>query len=168
MKAAVYYNGSPCRADMEDVLHRRAILLHVKVWAQSEVALVVNTNPRHHHSKPMSLTHACHIREYAPMAAYPEEGPNLLDGRVAQVDFNIVHSILLMYNTNEQRCNKIVSTDPSNISIATLILTNPIAFVYRNCVQFNIEQYLLAGIFTGNLDFLACFLGQQGASAKSP
>ena len=168
MKAAVYYNGSPCRADMEDVLHRRAILLHVKVGAQSEVALVVNTNPRHHHSKPMSLTHACHIREYAPMAAYPEEGPNLLDGRVAQVDFNIVHSILLMYNTVWQRFDRILFSDASNTSIATLTLTNPIAFVYRNPVQSGIVQYLFAGIFTGDLGFFAHFLGQQGASLKSP
>ena len=33
MTMAVFYNGLPCRADMEDVLHRRAALLHVKVGA---------------------------------------------------------------------------------------------------------------------------------------
>ena len=129
---------------------------------------MVNTNSRHHRSKPMPLTHECHIRDYAPTAAYPEDGPTPCDSQVAQVNYNIVHSILLMYNTSEQWCDKIAFADSSNTSIATLTLTNPIAFVYHDPVQFNIMQYLLAGIFTGNLDFLTHFIGQQGASAKLP
>jgi hypothetical protein len=38
--------------------------------------------------------------------------------------------------------------------------------VFLPDLSFEISQYQLAGVFTGDLDFLANFLGQQGASAK--
>jgi len=84
---------------MEDALCLQAMMKHVKVEEQSEVALVVNTNPYRHHSQPILLTTACHIHQYAPTVLFVEEGHNLLDSQMARVDFNIVHSILIMYNT---------------------------------------------------------------------
>ena len=73
---------------MEDALCLQAMMKHVKVEEQSEVALVVNTNPYRHHSQPILLSTACHIHQYAPTVR-----------QMARVDFNIVHSILIMYNT---------------------------------------------------------------------
>ena len=158
MTAAVFYNDAQCSADMDDVLHCWAVLLHVKVEEWSEVSLVVNTNLHHPRSKHMPLTTACHIHQYAPTAPYPKEGQNLLDSRVARVDFNIIHFVLLMYITIEEWFDKIMFADTSNISIAALTLTNLIDFVYCEPAQFDIAQYLLARIFTGDLDFLANFL----------
>ena len=68
MSAAVFYNGSPCKADMEDVLHRRTRLLRVKVGEGSGVAIVVNTSTRHHRSKPMALTNVYRVARYTPKA----------------------------------------------------------------------------------------------------
>ena len=73
---------------------------------------------------------------------------------VAQVDFSIVHSILLIYNTVGTQFDKITFVYASNTSVATLTLFNSINYIYYKPVQFDIVQYLLAGIFTGDLDFL--------------
>ena len=127
---------------MEDVLCLQAMMKHVKVEEQSEVALVVNTNPYRHHSQPILLSTACHIHQYAPTVR-----------QMARVDFNIVHSILIMYNTVWQYFDKILFEDASDTSIATLTLINPIGFVYCDPAQFDTFQYLLAGIFLRDLNF---------------
>ena len=59
--------------------------------------------------------------------------------------------------------------DASDNITGTLTLKKSIDFCYKDGVdppQFDIHRYLLAGIFTGDLDFLANFLGHQGASAR--
>ena len=164
MRAAVFYDGSPCREDMEDVIHCRAVLLQVKVGERSEVGIVVNTSRRHHRHKPMPLTSSCSIRLYT--ADHSADGRSTFDRRVARVEFDKVHSLLLMYDTVKQQFDKIAFANESTNVIALLTLNNPIKCVYREPPQFEIGRYLLAGMFTGDLDFLAHFLGQQGASAK--
>ena len=59
--------------------------------------------------------------------------------------------------------------DASDKIVGMLTLNNPIDFCYKDGgdpPQFDIHRYLLAGIFTGDLDFLANFLCHQGASAR--
>ena len=85
MKAAVFYDGSPYCADMEDVLHRRAVLLQVKDGERSKVGLVVNTSRHHHRRKPMPLPNACYVRLYTGVD--PTNVDGTFDRRVARVDF---------------------------------------------------------------------------------
>ena len=65
-----------------------------------------------------------------------------------------------------QQFDKIGFADVSNTIFATLTLNDPIDISYREPPQFEINCYQLAGIFTGDLDYLTNFLGHQGASAK--
>ena len=89
-----------------------------------------------------------------------------LDERVASVDFSSVTIILLMYNTVKEQVDKIQFIGGMDTVLATVTLKSPVGTEYRPDLSFEIIQYQLAGVFTGDLDFLANFLGQQGASAK--
>ena len=95
MRAAVFYEGSPYRANMEEVLHRRAVVIHVKVGDRSKVGLVVNTIRRHHRKKPMPLLNTCRVRLHT--GCDPTNAENTFDSRVARVDFSVICCILLMY-----------------------------------------------------------------------
>ena len=71
-----------------------------------------------------------------------------------------------MYNTDEQQFDKIKFIGNMTVFLVTLTLKSPIITDYRPETWFERIQYQLACIFAGDLDFLANFLGQQGASAK--
>ena len=164
MKAAVFYNGSPYCANMEDVLHCRAVLIQVKIGERSKVGLVVNTSRRHHRKKPMPLPRACRVRLHTGLD--PQNVEKTFDNRVARFDFSKSCCILLMYNTVTQQFDKVGFADNCDTIVATLTLKNPIEYYYRVPPQFEIHRFLLAGVFTGDLDFLATFLGHQGASTR--
>ena len=93
MRAAVFYKGSPYRADMEEVLHRRAVVLHIQVGDCSEVGLVVNTSRQHHRKRPTSLPNTCRVHLYQGCDVTNEE--NHFDRRVARVYFSVLRCILL-------------------------------------------------------------------------
>ena len=162
MAAAMFHEGSPCRQEMEDIMHRRCVLLYLKVGEQMEVALVKNTNTRHHRAKPHALPKEYQVRLHHNC----EEGAATLEQRVAKVDFTLVKAILLMYNTTQQRFDKIKFEDERQQSLGELTLKRGIACGPHQTMQVTMVQYLLAGLFTGDLDFLANFFGHQGASAK--
>ena len=44
LQAAIFHDGNPCKVEVEGVLHRRCVLLHLKFGEQSEVAIVKNSN----------------------------------------------------------------------------------------------------------------------------
>ena len=71
-----------------------------------------------------------------------------------------------MYNTVKQQVDKIKFISGLDAVLVTVTLKSPVRTVYRPGLSFEIIQYQLAGVFTGDLDFLLNFLGQQGASAK--
>ena len=88
MRAAIFHKGSPCKADMEDVLHRRCTLLKSTAGIEMDVASMVNTSKRHHRSKPMTLTNEYELCDYVPAGAELVEGDKSFDKRVARVDFS--------------------------------------------------------------------------------
>lgn len=90
MEATIFHDGSACKADMEDVLHRRCTLLRITIGIQMEVALVVNSNRRHHQSRPMALANAYEAYPYTPSRPELAQENNSFDKRVARVDFSIV------------------------------------------------------------------------------
>ena len=79
--------------------------------------------------------------------------------------FSLVESVLLMYNTTGKVIDKLQFVDTAGSALSTLTLKTPISIAYRTPLPFNVKQYQMAAVFTGDLDFLANFLGHQGASA---
>ena len=71
-----------------------------------------------------------------------------------------------MYNRVKQCVDRIRFEDENNQMLAQLTLKNPIACEPHLTMQFTLTHYLLADIFTGDLNFLAHVFGRQGASAK--
>ena len=136
------------------------MLLHVEVNGHTQVA-----SQRHHRHRPQFLTKMYGCRTYTPVA---QQAPYSFDDRVGSFDFNCVRRIFLMYNTKEQQFDKIKFVGDIGEVLSTLTLKTPIVTMYRPEMSIQIIQYQLAGIFVGDLDFLANFVGQQGASVKWP
>ena len=90
----------------------------------------------------------------------------MFDGHVATVDFGLVQTITLMYNTVQKSIDELRFTDASGSLISKLTLACPISTPFDSALPFKVSQYQMTAVFTGNLDFLAHFLGHQGASAK--
>ena len=80
------------------------------------------------------------------------------DDKVAIVYLKDVKTIILMYNKTLERFEKLNLVDAVDTLLALCTLTTQIYCVYKSSPQFEIFQYLLAGVFTGGLDFLANFL----------
>ena len=93
MAAAFFHENSPGKKDIEDVMHRRCILLHVQVNGHTQVAIVRNTNNRHHRLRPQSLTKMYGCRTYAPEA---KQATYSFDDRVGRFDCSSVKRIFLM------------------------------------------------------------------------
>ena len=132
LRAAFFHDGNRCKEDMEDILHRRCVLLHLKLGGQSEVAIVKNINPRHHRMKPDSLPKEYRVRQYLPI---PEAGPPRITkfaDRVTEVEFKLVKSILLMVNRVQNKLDKIEFRDEANKCIASLTLNEPIPWDASN------------------------------------
>jgi len=165
LRAAFFHDVNPCKEDMEDVLHRRCVLLHIKFGGQSEVAIVKNSDPRHHRYKPDPLPKEYLVEWYLPTLGGARLATKL-DDRVAEVDFKAVKSNVLMVNRVRNKLDKMEFRDETNKCLASLTFKKPIAWKVSEKNQMVLDQYLLAGLFTGDLDFLSNIFGHQGASAK--
>ena len=66
MSAAIFHNGSLCKADIEDLIHRRCILLKIEIDNSMGVTLVTNTNDRHHRNFLRPLTYNYALRTHTP------------------------------------------------------------------------------------------------------
>ena len=111
MQAAIFYDGSPCRADMEDLLHCRCTLLNISAGMEMDVAMVVNTSTPHHRFRPMTLKDKYDLCEYVPTEAELVQGNNQFDNQVARFDFTLLSSVLLMYNQTKKMLDKIRFVD---------------------------------------------------------
>ena len=88
MPACFFYKGSPCKSDTKDVIHRGYILLNIKVYSQTEVAITKNTSSRPHQHKPQALTQDYGCHSYTPVAQKTGDRRPFLDKRVASIDFS--------------------------------------------------------------------------------
>ena len=70
------------------------------------------------------------------------------------------------YNKREQQFDKLEFLGDIGEVLGTLTFKAPIVAPYFPDMEIKIHQYLLAGIFVGDLDFLSNFLEHQGASAR--
>ena len=114
----------------------------------------------------MTLKDECDLCEYEPTGAELLQGEKQFDNQVARFDFSLLSSVLLMYKKNKKMLDKMRFADGDQKTLATLTLKNPIQILQPNAPRYEIKQYLLAGVFTGDGAFLAHFLGHQGASVK--
>ena len=165
MRAAAFEKDSPIRADVEDIIHRRCILIRVKIGTEEQVVLVKNSNAGHHRSRPTPLPTTVSIEEYYPILPAQEFGKKL-DHRIAVADVTMVKSTQLLYQRNYKAFVGLRLVDESGNQIAVAYFKQAISCLDPSVPPFSIEQYLIAGVFTGDLDFYAKFLGHQGASAK--
>ena len=161
LATAMFNEGSPCKKETEDVIHRRCVLLHLKLGEQMEVFIVKNPYRHHNRKAPSSLPSGYLVWLHDEC----DEGGVTLEHRVAKVDFTQVGAILLMYRV-KQCVDKIRFKDEINQTLAQLTLKIPLACDPHLTMQFTMIHYLLAGIFVGDLDFLAHFFGHHGVSAK--
>ena len=122
LQAAIFHDGNPFKEDIEDILHRWCVLLHLKLGDQSKVATVKNLNPRHHRMKPGPLPNEYRVRRYVPAPAEEARRAKTLDDRVAQVVFTLVKSILLMVKQVQNRLDKIDFRDENDKCLAALTL----------------------------------------------
>ena len=168
MAAAFFNDNSPGKKDIESVVHRRCMLLHVQINGHTQVAIVQNTNDRHNRRRPHALTKTYGRRTYEPSAEQP---PYNFDDRIGKFDFSSVTRINLMYNKREQQFDKLAFVGNQDQVMATLTLKAPIVTPYLPDMTVSIHQYLLAGIFVGDLDFCPTSSGirarRQGGYACS-
>ena len=162
LAAAMFHAGNPCKQDMEDLLHRRCVLFHVQCAGQVAIGLVRNTGKRHHRHRPEQLPKGYEIRRYDP----GEDATTTWLERVTSVDFGSVAKTLLMYNNKVHKFDKVAFEDENKRNIGSFTLPNGIPWVPPLQPKPVLRHYLLAGLFTGDLEFLSLFLGHQGASAK--
>ena len=92
-------------ANMEEAIHRRAIVIQVKVGDRSKVGLVANTSNRHLCKKPVPLPNTSGVRLYTGWD--PTNVENTFDSQVTRVDSSILCCILLIYNTVAEQFDKI-------------------------------------------------------------
>ena len=166
LQAAIFHDSNPCKADIEDAPHRWCVLLHLKLRDQSKVAIVKNLNTRHHRMKPDLLQKEYRAQQYLPAPEEEAGRAKTLDNHVAQVDFTLVKSILLMVNQARNKLDKIKFRDENEKYLASLTLKKPIVWEVSKENPMVLDHYLRIGLFTGGLDFLAKFFGHQGVSAK--
>ena len=117
-------------------------------------------------SKPDPLPKDYHIRRHQPGVAEGTVRATIVEDRVTVVDFKVIKTILLMFDTMQRRFDEIEFPDNSDRCLGSLTLEKPISRESQQPPQLEMAQYLFAILFTGDLDFLAHFFGHQGASAK--
>ena len=139
MAAAMFHEGSPCKLDLEDIIHLRCVLLQNNVDDQMQVALVKNPNPCHHRHKPQALAGHYAVRPYTSSMLGPPTEAALFENRVATVDFSLVTSILLMYNTTGKTIDELHFVDMEEAALSTLTLKTQILTPYRSLLPFNVK-----------------------------
>ena len=165
MRAAAFEEGSPIRADVEDIVHRRFILVRVKIGVEEQVVLVKNSHAGHHRKNPTPLPTSVSIKEDNPILPAQQFGKKL-EHRIAVADVSMVTSMQILYQRNYKTFVGLSLEDESGSQIAVAYFKKAIVGLDTVVPPFSIKQYLIAGLFTGDLDFYAKFLGHQGASAR--
>ena len=158
-------SSSGCK-EVEDVVHRRCVLLEVTVNGKKQVAMVRNTNPRHVRHNPQQLTNNYEVRRYTPLSANETTTGESASDFAASVDFKTVYSVVFMYNVTKEQFDELLFVSSTGTTLSKFTLRIPISVSFNSNTSFSVLQYQLAGVFTGDLDFLANFVGHQGASAK--
>ena len=94
----MFCDGSPIKRNVEDIIHRRCMLISVRSGTKLRGALVKNTNIPYHRNSPMPLTNDGINSKYLPaLPATPLSWKGVGD-RIASVDFQKVKSTWLMYD----------------------------------------------------------------------
>ena len=134
-----------------------------------QVLLVKNTNGRDLRQKLQSLTGNSDICQYTPLLpVILSTSDTSMDDVVASVDFTAVTTILVMHNTITLEINKVTFVGSNDSVLAAFTSRSPIGLEHSPTTPFQLLQYRLAGMFAGDLDFLANVVGHQGAVAKWP
>lgn len=90
------------------------------------MAMVKNSNPRHHRHRPMPLTSDYVVCLYTAVFPGPSQASKSFDDRVAKVAFKNVKTIMLMYNKTLMQFDKLDFVNTEDISLGLCTLKSPI------------------------------------------
>ena len=115
----------------------------------------------------MALANVYRVARYSPKDREPSPANANFENQITtRVDFSVAKAILLMYNTEDNTIDEINFVDEDDVSLDKLTLNVLIPCQHEEAAQHQVTQFLMAGVLTGDLDFLSKFLGHKGASSK--
>ena len=163
MRTACFGEDDFVRTGIEAIVHRRCILLKVVIGGKLQVLLVKNSSATHDQGAPKALPmNMSGSKEYTQTQPATKE-PMAFDKRMVEVDVDAVTSMKLLVDTTTKSIDGLCFVDSVYTVIGQAFFQIPIK---NSSSQPVIEQYLMVGMFTADLEFLSKFLGHQGASAK--
>ena len=163
VKKAAFNEDSKIKRGMEVIIHRRCVLLAVTVVGRTEVALATNTSSNHDSKKPTPLPSWSGLDFVADHTGSPPS-----NGFSVDIDFSDVESVRLRYNSSSATIDGVAYFGRTKEVLATSYFQSPIACSRNDAMKSCVNQILVAGVFTADLEFLSCFFGHQGASALFP
>ena len=165
IERAAFQKDNYIRHDIESIIHRRNILLNVTINGESRSILVTNTSAHHDPEapKPLAKNFTGYV-DYTPIQPAPMTPIITFNDQTAEVDVAQVSCIKLLHNSVTNDIDGVVFLDAKGESAGRCLFLNPIKALITSQPDF--KQILLIGVFTADIEFLAKFVGHQGASAR--
>ena len=170
MRRAGFRSGMALRNQFEALMNRRVIFLVAKVGGRRQSCLVVNSQPAlHDFRRPEPIPGISQDAAAESSITVSSSTRRPFKDCVITINFKIIRRVEFI--RSEGKTHGFRFTLHSAVD-GVVSETAPPAFV---SVYFQypllgavpqVEQYLFAGIFINDLDFVSKFLGHQGASAK--
>jgi hypothetical protein len=164
MRAACFGKDNVVRKGIEAMIDRRCILLKVEMGGKVQVILVKNTDAAHNRCCPKAFVQNLggHT-DYVPIQPVTSE-PLTFDKRLIELDVAVVSSLKLLRNNADQTTVGICFVDKDDNELGRGLFRESLP--KSTATVPIIEQYLMAGVFTADLEALSRFFGHQGAASK--
>jgi hypothetical protein len=129
MHALIFYDDSPLKADVEDIVPRSCMLISFQIGTKFHVALVKNTNAAHHRNNHMPFVDNVIICKHLPVLSSTLSSWISFGKRVTSVDFEKVKPIALIY-VNIYKCfNRLSFVNATNSPITAYKCKLPIEWL---------------------------------------
>ena len=163
MRKACFKKGDMVREGLEVLVQRRGISLSIGIGGNKRIVLVKNTSTSHSRSYPRALqAKLTGTAEYMPEQSNNSQ-PVQFDERLVEVNVAQVSSIKLLVSTSTNMTHGLCFYDEGGNEIARGLFRLSVKSAKTQPLM---DQYLMVGVFTADLEFLSKFLGHQGASAR--
>ena len=171
MIRASYNDKCRIKPELEQLLQRRCIYASLISGTERRSIIVVNTDTLHHenHPKPLELLGEDHV-EYTPPTGQPTVALRPFDDCLVKINIRNLRSVQLLINSGTRMidgiCLIVATIEDGAVNVNAPDRKVNVFFVspMMNENPF-LDQYLLAGVFVADFDYLSKFLGHQGAFA---
>ena len=175
MKCGPFNDKRRIRPELEAIVNRRVVYLSLIFGKEIRSCLVINTDDSHSFEKPSPIAPQLeNFKEYTPSSVAPICRP--FDNSLVKINFTLIVEVRLLVNASTKNIDGICFVLAAQVGQTELLDdTNTLVCVYFQTplsqegpisVYPTVEQYLLAGVFVNDLEFVSMFLGHQGASAR--